>query len=104
MNNQDYDKKIEVLNSTLWEHRALRPKIDNWLTNFKTVQEREYALYLLSRLMYFSSSNIRNLLKALYRDLYRYPVIEKSERIIAILLTNASLKVNLKRNYIKLDF
>jgi hypothetical protein len=77
MNNQDYDKQIEVLNSTLWEHRALRPKIDKWLTNFKTDQDREYALYLLSRLMYFSSSNIRNLLKALYRDLYRYPVIEK---------------------------
>lgn len=27
--------------------------------------------------MYFSSSSIRNLLKALYRDLYRYPIIEQ---------------------------
>lgn len=77
MVNNDYDKQIEVLNSTLWEHRALRPRIDEWLDNFKTDQEREYSLYLLSRLMYFSSSNIRSLLKALYRDLYRYPVIEQ---------------------------
>lgn len=77
MSNQDYDKQIEVLNSTLWEYRALRPKIDEWLANFKTTQDQEYALYLLSRLMYFSSSNIRNLLKALYRDLYRYPVVER---------------------------
>lgn len=77
MSNNDYDKQIEVLNSTLWEYRALRPRIDEWLSNFETDQEREYALYLLSRLMYFSSSNIRNLLKALYRDLYRYPVIEQ---------------------------
>lgn len=77
MSNDDYDKQIEVLNSTLWENRVLRPRIDEWLKKFDTEQERDYALYLLSRLMYFSSSNIRNLLKTLYRDLYRYPVIEK---------------------------
>lgn len=76
MTNNYYDKKIEVLNSTIWENRALRPRIDEWLLNFSTDEEREYALYLLSQLMYFSSFNIRNLLKALYRDLYRYPVIE----------------------------
>lgn len=81
MPNTDYDKQIEVLNSTIWEYRALRPKIDEWLANFATNQERDYALYMLSRLMYFSSSNIRNLLKALYRDLYRYPVIEQIRRL-----------------------
>jgi len=80
MDNQDYDKQIEVLNSTLWESKALRPRINEWLEKFKTSQERDYALYLLSRMMYFNSSNIRNLLKALYRDLYRYPVIEKIRR------------------------
>lgn len=69
-------KQIEVLNSTLWENRALWPKIEEWLENFSNDKEREYALYLLSRMMYFNSSNIRNLLKALYRDLYRYPIIE----------------------------
>lgn len=77
MPNTDYDKQIEILNSTIWEYRALRPRIDEWLANFKTDQEKEYALYMLSRLMYFNSSNIRNLLKALYRDLYRYPIIEE---------------------------
>lgn len=77
MANNYYDKKIEVLNSTIWENKALRPRIDEWLLNFNTDEEREYALYLLSQLMYFSSSNIRNLLKTLYRDLYRYPVIER---------------------------
>ena len=80
MTTNDYDKQIEVLNSTLWEYRALRPRIDVWLSNFDTDQERDYALYLLSRLMYFSSSNIRNLLKALYRDLYRYPIIQEIRR------------------------
>ena len=76
----DYDKKIEILNSTLWESRALRPRVDEWLSNFKTDQEKEYALYLLSRLMFFNSSNIRHLLKSLYRDLFRYPIIEEIRR------------------------
>lgn len=73
----DYDKKIEILNSTLWEFRALRPRVDEWLSNFETDQEKEYALYLLSKLMFFNSSNIRHLLKSLYRDLFRYPIIEE---------------------------
>ena len=71
-----YGKQIEVLNSTIWENRVQGPKIMEWLDNFDDDNEKNYALYILSRLMYFSSSSIRNLLKALYRDLYRYPIIE----------------------------
>ncbi len=70
-----YDK-IQILNETLWENRVIAPKIDEWLANFKE-EEKPYALFLLSRMMYFNASNIRCLLKALYRDLYRYPIIEK---------------------------
>ena len=69
------EKQIEVLNSTLWEYRVLRPRINEWLNNFETEQDKDYAMFLLSRMMYFSSSNIRNLLRALYRDLFRYPII-----------------------------
>lgn len=72
-----YGKQIEVLNSTIWENRVQGPKIMEWLDNFDDDNEKNYALYILSRLMYFSSSSIRNLLKALYRDLYRYPIIEQ---------------------------
>ena len=76
----NYDKQIEILNSTLWESRALRPRVDEWLSNFATDTEKEYALYMLSRLMFFNSSNIRHLLKSLYRDLFRYPIIEEIRR------------------------
>ena len=69
-------KNIEVLNETLWERHVLTPDIEAWLSNFEQ-KDRPYALYLLSKMMYFNASNIRNLLKALYRDLYRYPIIEK---------------------------
>lgn len=72
-----YGKQIEVLSSILWENKVQGPKIIEWLDNFDNDTEKEYAIYLLSRLMYFGSSSIRNLLKALYRDLYRYPIIDK---------------------------
>lgn len=69
-------KNIEVLNETLWEKRVLEPEIKAWLSNFEQ-KDQLYALYLLSKMMYFNASSIRNLLKALYRDLYRYPIIKK---------------------------
>jgi hypothetical protein len=42
--------------------------------------EREHALFLLSQFMYFGSRELRELLRALYRDLFRYPIIEKIRR------------------------
>lgn len=44
--------KIDTLNSILWDNRALRPLIEDWLKNFKA-EERDSALYLLSRCMFF---------------------------------------------------
>lgn len=74
--NTEYGLQIKTLNETLWDNRAQMPKIDAWLDNFKKETEKEYALFLLSKLMYFNASNIRRLLQMLYRDLYRYPIIE----------------------------
>lgn len=70
-------KKIQCLNQTLWEHRVLKPNIDNWLTNFETEEEKQEALFLLSQFMYFGSHNIRTLLRVLYRDSFRYPIIRQ---------------------------
>ncbi len=71
-----YDK-IDTLNSILWENRALQPSIKEWLKNFETDEEKEEALYLLSNCMYFSNSSIRAILRALYRDKYRAPIIQQ---------------------------
>lgn len=68
--------KIKVLNETIWENRILRHNIDLWLQNFDTEEERLHGLYLLSEFMYFGSTQMRQLLKSLFRDLYRYPLIE----------------------------
>ncbi|MFZ1977132.1 MAG: hypothetical protein WAV76_04185 [Bacteroidota bacterium] len=69
--------KIEALNATIWkDHVLTKPIIIGWLDNFNNEKERLHALFLLSRFMYFGSVHIRELLKALYRDLYKYPIIE----------------------------
>lgn len=76
--------KIKVLNETLWDNRALNPSVEKWLDNFADDKEKLHALYLLSKFLYFGAVPMRNLLKSLYRDLYRYPIIE------SIRLSNAN--------------
>lgn len=76
MTSEECYKKIEILNRTLWENKAQKPKIEEWLNNFEKEEEKDYALYMLSRMMYFNSINIRSLLKSSFRDLFRYPMIE----------------------------
>jgi hypothetical protein len=77
--------KIKTLNETVWERRAEEPAIMDWLDNFAPASslspnERTHALFLLSNFMYFGSRQIRELLKALYRDVYRYPIVESIRR------------------------
>ncbi len=74
--------KIKVLNERIWEDRARLPVIDAWLSNF-TGQiategiERLHALHILAHFMYFGSRETRALLRSLYREAYRYPIIER---------------------------
>jgi hypothetical protein len=77
--------KIKTLNETVWEHHATQPAVVEWLDNFADSttpgpDERLHALFVLSNFMYFGSRQIRELLKALYRDLYRYPIVEDIRR------------------------
>lgn len=70
-------RKIKILNETIWENRVGKTNIDKWLSNFDDDNERKQALFLLSQFIYFGADQMRNLLKALYRDLYKYRMIEK---------------------------
>lgn len=77
--------KIKTLNETIWENRATERAIAEWLDNFvaaslSTPDERAHALFLLSNFVYYGSRQIRELLRALYRDLYRYPIVETIRR------------------------
>lgn len=70
-------RKIKILNETIWENRVGKTNIDAWLSNFDEEEEKLHALFLLSQFIYFGADQMRNLLKALYRDLYKYRMIEK---------------------------
>ncbi|MCX2584797.1 hypothetical protein [Pedobacter sp. MR22-3] len=74
---EELHKKIKILNETTWESKVKKPKIIKWLDNFKTQEEKSHALFLLSNFMYFGNIQIRQLLISLYRDLFKYPAVEK---------------------------
>src|ERR1041385_3765380 len=81
----ELQRKIKVLNERVWEGRAKWPLVERWLQNFtgetcSADEERIHALYMLSQMMYFGAREIRALLKSMYRESYRYPVIEQIRR------------------------
>lgn len=97
-------KKIQTLNFTLWENRAFREHIDEWLDNFENGQERDYALYILSRMMYYSAANIRHLLKSLYRDKFRYPIIQEIRSMNGDTLDESFIETEFKKELKKTRF
>lgn len=96
--------KIKILNETLWENRALNPSIEKWLDNFSSEKERLHALYLLSKFMYFGAVPMRNLLKSLYRDLYRYPLIKQIRTANNNTLDECFIEAKFKDEEIKTRF
>lgn len=80
-----YLSKIKTLNEKVWEGRVDNPTINSWLANFSGQvspkgTEQLHALYLLSQFMYFGNRQMRELIRVLYRDLFRYPIIEAVRR------------------------
>jgi len=79
----DLKAKIKVLNEALWENKADWTVVQGWLGNFAASgdpSERLHALHLLAQFMYFGSREMRELLRSLYRDQFRYPLVERIRR------------------------
>ncbi len=75
-------EKVKGLNELLWEYRATRPAVNQWLNNFagdcmSAAIERKHALYLLSKFLYFGQNEVRQLLRAMFQDLIRHPLSVK---------------------------
>jgi hypothetical protein len=70
-------KKLKVLNETTWDHKVKLPNIEKWLSNFKDDNEQINALFLLSQFIYINDIQLRELLKRLYRDLFKYPIVQE---------------------------
>jgi hypothetical protein len=77
--------KIKTLYDTIWERRhGDWPLVLKWLAQFKSNDdvsrdEQVQALYLLSNFLFFGDSEIRALLKSLYRDNFR-PMVAHAVR------------------------
>lgn len=75
-------RRVKTLSERLWEGHCQVPDVDAWLANFdgrhcgdKDV-EHLHALHLLASTSYFGLRELRVLLRALFRDLFRYPLIQ----------------------------
>lgn len=73
--------RIRILSKEVWENHVFVPDIERWLDNFDgrsmdVNAEHINALHLLSHFNYFGLKEIRELLKSLFRDLYKYPIIQ----------------------------
>ena len=90
-------EKIKDLNGVLWEGRLSHIKLEEWLGNFELEEEKDAALYLLSKFVFFNEKNIRMLLVALYRDLYKYPIIEKIRKANGHTLDETFIKKEFKK-------
>jgi len=98
---QDLYRDLLTLNQSVWERKVPRPAIEKWLDNFLAPsadegQERLHALYLLSRFIYFGERELRELLKSLYRDLYRQPVVSAIRKRLNDTLDQAVIDAEFK--------
>jgi hypothetical protein len=79
---RDQIARIKTLSERLWEGNCTQPDIDQWLSNFDgrhvgdEPTERLHALHLLASVSYFGLRELRVLLRAMFRDLFRYPIIQ----------------------------
>lgn len=77
---QKIKKKIRFLTENAWNRKIDWTDVTNWLDNFESSEdinqcEKIQMLHLLSQFMYFGEREIKQLLKCIYRDKYRYNVI-----------------------------
>ncbi len=86
MTRPDCEETIRILVAQAWDHEIDWPQISAWTKNFtgdainNDDEEQLYALYMLSRFMYFSKKLIREMLKSLYRDYFMGPLIQRIRR------------------------
>ncbi len=85
MDREDIERKLRVLIRQAWDNEIDWDTIGTWLQNFDgQVFEKEkedlLALFSLTRFMYFSKRMMREMLRSLYRDHFRAPLIQRIRR------------------------
>jgi hypothetical protein len=80
-----YESKLRILVEHAWDQEVRWPNIEAWKQNFcgnvfDEKDEQLYAIFALSRFMYFSKRLVREMLKSLYRDHFEAPLIQRIRR------------------------
>lgn len=81
----EYEQKIRTLVKHAWDQEVEWAQISAWLDNFSgdfldRADERIYALFALSKFMYFGRRLIREMLRSLYRDYFESPLLQRIRR------------------------
>lgn len=79
------EDKISVLAKHAWDEEVRWAHIEAWLDNFtgevfSAAIERKYALFALSRFMFFSKRMVREMLQSLYQEHFKAPMIQRIRR------------------------
>lgn len=75
--------RIRVLSAEVWDGRVRGIDVESWLSNFDGQvypidTERRHALNLLANFNFFNVATVRGLLKVMFRDLFRYRIIQET--------------------------
>ena len=79
-------EKVKTLSRVAWNGECEWPVVEQWLAQFighsgvEADDERQEMLYLLSNFLYFGTREIRELLRAAYRDCFRRRIVQKLRR------------------------
>jgi hypothetical protein len=82
---KEYESTLRTLIDQAWDTEVRWAEIEAWLSNFNgqiydAEEERNFVLFMLSRFMYFSQRIIREMLKAVYRDQFESPLLQRIRR------------------------
>lgn len=82
-----FANKIQALADHAWDQEVRWPQVEAWMSNFTGEglnndrdEEMLYALFALSRFMYFGKRMVREMLRSLYRDHFESPMIQRIRR------------------------
>jgi len=100
---EELEATAKKLMATTWKTCAIGlNEIRRWLEQFASSgapedDEQLHAMYLLTRFLYFDQESVRQLLKAVFRDLYRTPILHELRRLNADTLDGAFLDGEFKK-------
>lgn len=85
MDREELERKLRILIRQAWDNEIDWDTVESWLKNFdgqvfSREKEELLALFSLTRFMYFSKRMMREMLRSLYKDQFRAPIIQRIRR------------------------